>query len=52
MTYKGMQLTNSDRIFTLAHLIPAIVVAICITAMADRLLLLMIRSSSQHMTGS
>ena len=34
MTYTDMQLTNSDRVFTLAHLIPAIVVAVYATTMA------------------
>ena len=37
MTYTDMQLTNSDRVFTLAHLIPAIVVAVYATTMVGRL---------------
>ena len=52
MTTTDMPLTNSDRIFTLAHLILAIVVAICVTTMAGHLLMLMTSSSSQYMTGS
>ena len=52
MTTTDMPLTNSGRIFTLAHLIPAIVVAVCVTTMAGHLLMLMTSSSSQYMTGS
>ena len=37
MTYTDMQLINSDRVFTLAHLIPAIVVAVCTTTTAGHL---------------
>ena len=52
MITTDMPLTNSDRIFTLAHLIHAIVVAVCVTTMAGHLLILMTSSSSQYMTGS
>ena len=52
MTTTDMPLTNSDRILTLAHLIPAIVVAICVTTVADHLLMLMTSYYSQYMTGS
>ena len=37
LIYIGLLYKNSDRTFTLAHLIPAIVVAICVTTMADHL---------------
>ena len=47
-----MQLTNSDRVFTLAHLIPTIVIAVCVTTMVGHLLMQMTRSSSQYTTGS
>ena len=39
MTDREKLLKNSDRIFTLAHLIPAIVVPACVTTMADLLLI-------------
>ena len=39
MTDRGQLLKNSDRIFTLAHLIPAIVVPACVTAMVGLLLI-------------
>ena len=52
MTYRGKLLKNSDRIFTLAHLIPAIVVPVCVTTMAGLLLMQMTLSSSLYMIGS
>ena len=52
MTRKGQLLINSDSLFTLAHLIPAIVVHDCVTTMVGLLLMLMTRSSSQCTTGS
>ena len=53
MTYRGEEmLVNSDSLFALAHLIPAIVVPVCVTTMVDHSLILMTRYSSQHTTGS
>ena len=53
MTNRGGELlVNSDSLFALAQLIPAIVVLICVTTMVDPLLMLMTRSSSQYTTGS
>ena len=43
-------LKNSDRMLTLAHLIPAIVVPVCVTTMAGLLLMRMILSSSLYIT--
>ena len=52
MTDRGKLLKNSGRIFALAHLIPAIVVPVCVTTMAGLLLMQMTLSSSLYMTGS
>ena len=52
MTDRGQLLKNSDRIFTLAQLIPAIVVPVCVTTMVGLLLMQMTFSSSLYMTGS
>ena len=52
MTDRGQLLKNSDRIFTLAQLIPAIVVPVCVMTMAGLLLAQMTLSSSLYMTGS
>ena len=52
MTDRGQLLKNSDRVFTLAQLIPAIVVPICVMTMVGLLLMQMTLSSSLYMTGS
>ena len=49
---RGELLVNSDSLFALAQLIPAVVVLICVTTMVDPLLMLMTHSSSQYTTGS
>ena len=52
MTDRGQLLKNSDRVFTLAQLIPAIVVPVCVMTMAGLLLMQMTLSSFLYMTGS
>ena len=52
MTDRGKLSKNSDGIFTLVHLIPAIVVPVCVTTMAGLLLMRMTLSSSLYITGS
>ena len=52
MTDRGQLLKNSDRVFTLAQLIPAIVVPVYVMTMMGLLLMQMILSSSLYMTGS
>jgi len=37
MTYRGQLLINSGSLYMLAHLIPAIVVPVCVTAMVGHL---------------
>ena len=52
MTDRGQLLKNLDRVFTLAQLIPAIVVPVCVMTMAGLLLMQTTLSSSLYMTGS
>ena len=52
MTNRGQLLKNSDRVLTLAQLIPTIVVPICVMTMAGLLLMQTTLSSSLYMTGS
>ena len=49
---RGQLLMISDNRLMLAHLIPAIVVSVCVTTMVGLSKMLMIRSSFLYMTGS
>ena len=52
LTDRGQLLMILDSQLMLAHLIPAIVVPVCVTTMVGLLLMLMTRSSFLYMTGS